>query len=80
MRFVRPYENWANWTNFLSSWENGEFFGVKTVVPTTVIYSISKFATKNSGNVFKMNVYKRRWKVFISGRKLQWVPFWLYGV
>ena len=28
MRFVRvpPYESWANWTNFLSSWENGDFF------------------------------------------------------
>ena len=27
MRFVRvpPYESWANWTNFCSSWENGEF-------------------------------------------------------
>ena len=28
MRFVRvpPYESWAKWTNFLSSWENGDFF------------------------------------------------------
>ena len=27
MRFVRvpPYESWANWTNFCSSWENGDF-------------------------------------------------------
>ena len=21
-----PYESWAKWTNFLSSWENGDFF------------------------------------------------------
>ena len=29
VRFVRvpPYESWANWTNFCSSWENGDFFG-----------------------------------------------------
>ena len=28
LRFVRvpPYESWANWTNFLSSCENGKFF------------------------------------------------------
>ena len=28
LRFVRvpPYESWANWTNFFSSWENGDFF------------------------------------------------------
>ena len=27
MRFVRvpPYESWVNWTNFCSSWENGDF-------------------------------------------------------
>ena len=39
MRFVRvpPYESWANWTNFLSSWENGDFFGVKTVVPSSTL-------------------------------------------
>ena len=28
VRFVRvpPYESWANWTNFCSFWENGDFF------------------------------------------------------
>ena len=32
MRFVRvpPYENWAFWTNFYFSWENGEFFWGQT--------------------------------------------------
>ena len=32
MRFVRvpPYESWANWTNFLSFWENCEFFWGQT--------------------------------------------------
>ena len=35
MRFVRvlPYESWANWTNFFSSWENSDFWGVKSFVP-----------------------------------------------
>ena len=39
MRFVRvpPYESWANWTNFFGSWENGEFFGVKPVVPSSTL-------------------------------------------
>ena len=39
LRFVRvpPYESWANWTNFVSSWENGDFFGVKTVVPSSTL-------------------------------------------
>ena len=32
-----PYKSWANWTNFLSSWENGDFFGVKTVVPSSTL-------------------------------------------
>ena len=32
MRLVRvpPYESWANWTNFLGSWENGKFFWGQT--------------------------------------------------
>ena len=32
MKFVRvpPYENWAFWTNFYFSWENGEFFWGQT--------------------------------------------------
>ena len=32
MRFVRvpPYESWENRTNFLSSWENGDFFWGQT--------------------------------------------------
>ena len=39
MRFVRvpPYENWAFWTNFYFSWENGEFFGVKHVAPSSTL-------------------------------------------
>ena len=39
MRFVRvpPYESWANWTNFLSYWENGNFLGVKTFVPSSTL-------------------------------------------
>ena len=39
LRFVRvpPYESWANWTNFFSSWENGDFLGVKTVVPSSTL-------------------------------------------
>ena len=39
MRFVRvpPYESWANWTNFCNSWENGEFFGVKSVALSSTL-------------------------------------------
>ena len=31
------YESWANWTNFLSSWENRDFFWVKSVVPYSTL-------------------------------------------
>ena len=39
MRFVRvpPYENWAFWTNFYFSCEDGEFFGVKRVAPSSTL-------------------------------------------
>ena len=42
VRFVRvpPYESWANWTNFCNSWENGAFFGVKSVKTVLVVASI----------------------------------------
>ena len=33
MRFV----SWANLTNFLSSWENGDILGVKSVVPSSTL-------------------------------------------
>ena len=28
---------WANWTNFFSSWENSDFFGVKSVVSSSTL-------------------------------------------
>ena len=39
MRFVRvpPYESWAFWTNFYFSCENGDFFGVKRVAPSSTL-------------------------------------------
>jgi len=35
--WVPPYENWAFWTNFYFSWENGDFFGVKHVAPSSTL-------------------------------------------
>ena len=32
-----PYESWANWINFCSSWENGDFLGVKSVVTSSTL-------------------------------------------
>ena len=39
MRFVRvpPYESWPNWTTFCNCRENGAFFGVKSVAPSSTL-------------------------------------------
>ena len=42
---ILPYESWANWTKFFSSWENGELFGVKSVVPSSTL-KMRKIETK----------------------------------
>ena len=69
MRFVRvpPYESWANLTNFCNSWENGEFFGVKSVAPSSTL-KMRKSQTKIStyirihtsgGNLYKKKAAER---------------------